>query len=117
MWPNTQSKVSEKLHFLLEIFRKTNISYPSGVRNIIFSENFDYGYAVTFTEEILDEKLHFWCSECDFLHEIFLCTIIREIYRSHKTVKHTQAIRRQTVDKLFECVWPFCWAGAERVNS
>ena len=23
-------------------------------------------------------------------------------------VKHTQTIRRQFVDELFECVWPFC---------
>ena len=23
-------------------------------------------------------------------------------------VKHTQAIRRQIEDELFECVWPFC---------
>ena len=22
--------------------------------------------------------------------------------------KHTQTIRRQIVDELFECVWPFC---------
>ena len=26
----------------------------------------------------------------------------------HKTVKHTQTIRRQFADELFECVWPFC---------
>ena len=30
----------------------------------------------------------------------------------HKMVKHTQAIRRQFADKLFECVWPFCEIGA-----
>ena len=23
-------------------------------------------------------------------------------------VKHTQTIRRQIADELFECVWPFC---------
>ena len=23
-------------------------------------------------------------------------------------VKHTQKIRRQFADELFECVWPFC---------
>ena len=23
-------------------------------------------------------------------------------------VKHTQAIRQQFADELFECVWPFC---------
>ena len=28
-----------------------------------------------------------------------------------QTVKHTQAIRRQIVDELFECVWPFCGVG------
>ena len=31
-------------------------------------------------------------------------------------VKHTQTIRRQTVDELFEFVWPFCGIGASRVN-
>ena len=31
-------------------------------------------------------------------------------------VKHTQTIRRQIADKLFECVWPFCGIGAWRVN-
>ena len=28
--------------------------------------------------------------------------------QSHKMAKHTQAIRRQITDELFECVWPFC---------
>ena len=32
-------------------------------------------------------------------------------------VKYTQTIRRQIPDELFECVWPFCWIGAEKVNS
>ena len=36
--------------------------------------------------------------------------------QSHKTVKHTQIIRRQIADKLFECVWPFCEIGAKRVT-
>ena len=27
-------------------------------------------------------------------------------------VKHTQTIRRQLADELFECVWPFCGIGA-----
>ena len=31
-------------------------------------------------------------------------------------VKHTQTIRRQIADKLFECVWPFCEIGAKRVK-
>ena len=34
----------------------------------------------------------------------------------HKMVKHTQTIRWQIADELFECVWPFCGIGAERVN-
>ena len=29
----------------------------------------------------------------------------------HKMVKHTQTIRRQFPDELFECVWPFCGGG------
>ena len=32
-------------------------------------------------------------------------------------VKHTHTIRQQFADKLFECVWPFCGIGAERVNK
>ena len=32
--------------------------------------------------------------------------------QSHKMVKHTQTIRRQFTDELFECVWPFCETGA-----
>ena len=32
-------------------------------------------------------------------------------------VKHTQTIRRQIVDELFECVWPFCRIGASRVKQ
>ena len=31
-------------------------------------------------------------------------------------VKHTQAIRRQIADELFERVWPSCEVGAKRVN-
>ena len=31
-------------------------------------------------------------------------------------VKHTQIIRRQIADELFECVCPFCEIGAWRVN-
>ena len=31
-------------------------------------------------------------------------------------VKHTQTIRRQIADELFECVRPFCEIGAERGN-
>ena len=30
----------------------------------------------------------------------------------HKMAKHTQTIRRQIADELFECVWPFCGIGA-----
>ena len=31
--------------------------------------------------------------------------------------KHSQTIRRQFSDELFECVWPFCEIGAERVKA
>ena len=31
-------------------------------------------------------------------------------------VKHTQTIRFQFPDELFECVWSFCGVGAERVK-
>ena len=36
--------------------------------------------------------------------------------QSHKMVKHTQTIRRQIADELFECVWPFCETGTKRVK-
>ena len=36
--------------------------------------------------------------------------------RDHKMVKHTQTIRRQTADKLFEYVRPFCGVGIYSVN-
>ena len=29
-----------------------------------------------------------------------------------KIVEHTQTIRLQIADELFECVWPFCETGA-----
>ena len=32
-------------------------------------------------------------------------------------VKHTETIRRQIADKLFECVLPFCEIGAKRVKK
>ena len=35
----------------------------------------------------------------------------------HLTVKHTQTIRRQITDELFEYVWPFCGVGTYRVNN
>ena len=31
-------------------------------------------------------------------------------------VKHTQAIRREFADELFEFVWPFCEIVAQKVN-
>ena len=31
-------------------------------------------------------------------------------------LKHTQAIRRQFTHELFECAWPFCDIGAQRVK-
>ena len=31
----------------------------------------------------------------------------QNIRKPHKMVKHTQTIRRQIADELFECVWPF----------
>ena len=32
-------------------------------------------------------------------------------------VKHTQTIRRQFAEELFEWVWPFCDIGAESVTG
>ena len=31
--------------------------------------------------------------------------------------KHTQTIRPQIGDKLYECVWPFCEVGAKRFKQ
>ena len=36
--------------------------------------------------------------------------------KQNKMVKHTQTIRRQFADELFECVWPFCDIGAQRLS-
>ena len=36
--------------------------------------------------------------------------------QSHKMVKHTQTIRRQFADELFECVWPICRIATQRVK-
>ena len=33
-------------------------------------------------------------------------------HQTHKMVNHTQTIRRQFVDELFESDWPFCEVGA-----
>ena len=33
-------------------------------------------------------------------------------FQFQKMAKHTQAIRRQFNNELFECVWPFCGIGA-----
>ena len=46
-----------------------------------------------------------WISIRDFPAESFK----RQI---NKVAKHTQTIRRQVADELFECVWPFCMIGA-----
>ena len=32
-------------------------------------------------------------------------------------VKHTQTIRQQITDELFECVWPFCEIGAKGLRN
>ena len=37
-------------------------------------------------------------------------------HQSHKMIKHTQTIRQQIANKLFECVWPSCEIDAKRVN-
>ena len=36
------------------------------------------------------------------------------LYLCSNMVKHTQTIRRQIVDELFQCVWPFCGIGASK---
>ena len=51
-------------------------------------------------QEIFYRKLHLWRSVC-MLNQPFK-------RQPHKMVEHTQTIRRQTADKLCDCVWPFC---------
>ena len=46
-----------------------------------------------------------------YRHQISLLTLTFQ-RQSHKMVKHTQTIRRQFADELFECVWLFCEIGA-----
>ena len=53
------------------------------------------------------------------LHEIKVATVVKARenalpfkHQFHKMVKHTETIRRQFADELFECVWPFCGIGA-----
>ena len=45
-----------------------------------------------------------------------ICLIWLFKRQPHKVVKHTQTIRRQIADELFEYVWPFLGVGAKRVN-
>ena len=35
----------------------------------------------------------------------------------HQMIKHTQTVRRQIANKLFEYVWPFCGVGVYGVNK
>ena len=44
-----------------------------------------------------------------FFLQIYLTLFKRQI---NKLAKHTQTIRRQFADELFECVRPFCAVGA-----
>ena len=37
--------------------------------------------------------------------------------QSHKMVKHTQTVRRQIADELFECIWPFYGIGAYELKK
>ena len=42
---------------------------------------------------------------------IYLTAIVNPLNATLKMVKHTQAIRLQNADDLFECVQPFCGVG------
>ena len=39
---------------------------------------------------------------------MLILTLQRQL---HKMVKHTETIRREIADELFEYVWPFCRVG------
>ena len=56
-----------------------------------------------------------WCSCSNIFISNFelLWLFLSEPFKHqpHKIVKHTQTIRRQITDKLFECVWSFCGVG------
>ena len=50
-----------------------------------------------------------------FLYSISLLLTLWE--PTPQMVKHTQTVCRQFADELFECVWPFCGVGAEKVKT
>ena len=53
------------------------------------------------------------------LHEFLKKAIFLGLTKKHqfqKMVNHTQTIRRQFPDELFECVLPFCGIGAQTLN-
>ena len=43
------------------------------------------------------------------MYKLFISLMVKRQF--HKMVKHTQTIRRQFADELFECAWPFCGIG------
>ena len=57
---------------------------------------------------MFDRVLKIWLG----LHFIWKIDINPLKYQPHKMVKHTQTIRRQIANELFECVWLFCGVGA-----
>ena len=46
---------------------------------------------------------------------LWLLTNLTFKHQFHKIAKHTQTIRRQFADELFECVWPFCGIGIKEL--
>ena len=57
------------------------------------------------------KKFSYWENLLQFWMLLSKASVNPFKHQSHKMVKHTQTIRRQSADELFECVWPFCEIG------
>ena len=86
-----------------------------------FGQHF-VAFSVDYLLSVVKTKFFFYfCSsstDVHFVKSISVMIVLPEMAvqpfkrQSHKIVKHTQTIRRQFADELFECVWPFRDIGA-----
>ena len=74
--------------------------------------HFCYHYFDDFVNNALQVTITFLIK--DPIDEYELISIVWYPFKRqpHKMVKHTQTIRRQAADELFERVWPFCGVDA-----
>ena len=86
-----------------------------------FGQHF-VAFSVDYLLSVVKTKFFFYfCSsstDVHFVKSISVMIVLPEMAvqpfkrQSHKIVKHTQTIRRQFAEELFECVWPFRDIGA-----